>query len=255
MQSHQLYYLSFAGALLAGWSPGKSQRLAYHLSRLASTVSSDNPDEVDDEDTSTKPIIRPVNPLNHVDWKGGGGLNARWYQLCGQNLVYSQRRPSFVQRGRRHQLYDLLNQQVILTHTKQASLVDLSVILFAINVRCLSEHEFAWLLFHALRCVNFGMKFRWGEDYATLTESRQKQQSESRPYRQLVSALEQFDDADLMCQNLLLLIQMIPIDSQLDVLDLGIRYRPYLDEDDWQEDSASLRQAWAHLNSQLGLFS
>ncbi|CAG8999227.1 MAG: hypothetical protein CENE_01196 [Candidatus Celerinatantimonas neptuna] len=252
MQSHQLYYLSFAAALLAEWSPVEAQRLAYQLSQCISIAPSTKTDEVHGDDRVEVPVIRPVNPLNHVDWKSGGELNARWYRLCERYPVHSKERSLFVQYDRRHLLYERLNQQIIRMHAGQGCLTELAVVLFALKEPGASGKAFAWLLFHALRCAHFGMKFRWGAHYAEQTAFLQQQQPKSQPYRQLIASLAQSGDADLMCRFVLDLIQEVSVSRQLELLDLGIRYRSDMANGIDSEDSSSyLLEAWRHLRSAL----
>ena len=285
MSSDEMYYAAFSAALMAGAEPGIAQQLAYqlayiHLSGpqvdLGSACNSEpaafTPEsepiknhtmrssviaEPKPRDTNT--FVRPINPLNHVDWLSGGTLNERGLRLglrrsspfstkSARNTSSFTTKPPFTTKPslskkasndkgtskvakaipRPHKI----NQAIMLAMMDTDSQAQ-SKFIAALYFYWKSHQKHVggnikstyWLLMHAIRCYLFGTTFQWEQNFAQNTEDRQQNKPMYSTVKELLEHLN-FNREELHhLHSLSEQISYYPCNQQIQCIELGLAFR------------------------------
>ncbi|MDW6001884.1 hypothetical protein [Vibrio mangrovi] len=273
MKAVQLYYAAFSAALMAKAEPALAQQLAYQLAYLAfiperlgymmppdlsdsghSGSGAFNTEAVHTKSSGTEntyPITSPhrtskeqprrwpINPLNHVDWLGGGRLNERWLKQQKFSVGFQPlKRASSVHEHSimisppdEHRIFTRLNDAIMraLVQSDPDARSKFAVALFA----CLCHHQWPdpgsvrenyWLIMHSIRCYLYGTRMQWSRDFATNTEVRQSRNPMYRIVSEFLNNPLPYSPETALRQVMMQLGQLPPI-LQAQCLELGIVYR------------------------------
>ncbi|MFM2480562.1 hypothetical protein [Celerinatantimonas sp. YJH-8] len=270
MRAGDLYDACLCACLLAGWDAPHSQQFAYQMSYLAEQASGLPPlfpDEATPRPSSQyeRQKRRPVNPLSHIDWQGGGQLNRRWYQQ------FFKCDPSFSMPSDsvsvdwsmiyQAQLNQLIHQQIQYYHRGKPDVYLLLCAIFA-KLMALNQPVFetlndasGQLLFQVFHCLHRGDPFYWNEHTCSPISIRQQSYPQARIYSALIKLMAQRQSEPSRRQLLLQFIEHCSRTVQVQLMWLGVRYRrDWLQEPDdlrWQSFPARLRNAWLQLQQYL----
>ncbi|SHG15439.1 hypothetical protein [Vibrio gazogenes] len=265
MKAERLYYAALSAALMAKAEPALAQQLAYQLAYLTanpklqghsvSTPSHDAATEQQPVNDATQthqafassaqqsPQRWPINPLNHVDWLGGGRLNERWLK---QQKFATGKQPHTTTRTIRppsqgilpatspageERVFNRINDAIMraLVQSDPDAQHKFAVALFA----CLchyrwpipdAERGIYWLIMHSVRCYLYGTRLQWGKAFVDNTEARECR----NPMYQIVSEClnhPQPERSQIALKQVMMQLNLLPPILQIQCLDLGIVYR------------------------------
>ncbi|KUI97887.1 hypothetical protein [Vibrio sp. MEBiC08052] len=196
-----------------------------------------------DQHLRQSPQRWPINPLNHVDWLGGGRLNERWLKqqkfatgrqprtTTHSTAPSFQRVPVPASPADEERIFNRINDAIMraLVHSDPDAQRKFAVALFA----CLrhyrwpapeAEREIYWLIMHSVRCYRYGTRLQWGKAFATGIEARQQR----NPMYRIVSEFlnhPQPERAQIALKQVMMQLKQLPPILQAQCLELGIVYR------------------------------
>lgn len=204
-------------------------------------------------------FVRPINPLNHVDWLGGGKLNERGLRLgLRRSSPFSTKsarytssfttkppfttKPSFTKKAssdkgtskvakaipRPHKI----NQAIMLAMMDTDSQAQ-SKFIAALYFYWKSHQKHVggnikstyWLLMHAIRCYLFGTTFQWEESFAKSTEDRQQNKPMYPTVKELLEHLNFNREESHHLHSLSEQISYYPCNQQIQCIELGLAFR------------------------------
>ncbi|WP_104398765.1 hypothetical protein [Vibrio penaeicida] len=291
MSSDEMYYAAFSAALMAGAEPGIAQQLAYQLAYINLSSPHSDPNSVpnikptaiepesepikshsvhscaivEPEPLATNAFVRPINPLNHVDWLSGGTLNERGLRLgLRRSSSFSTKsarntssfttkqpfttKPSFTKKAssdkstlkvakaipRPHKI----NQAIMLAMMDTDSQAQ-SKFIAALYFYWKSHQKHSggntkstyWLLMHAIRCYLFGTTFQWKESFAKSIEDRQQNKPMYPTVKELLEHLNFNREESHHLHSLNDQISYYPCNQQIQCIELGLAFRPEIISD------------------------
>ncbi|CCO46344.1 conserved hypothetical protein [Vibrio nigripulchritudo SOn1] len=250
MRSDEMYYAAFSAALMAGTEPGIAQQLAYqlayiHLTSPADKAFKDESEPFHQPESIQKQAvrIRPINPLNHVDWLKGGTLNERGMQLgrlCAPSPVQTVRQPQKTLGGVKQPAADQqtekhqhkINQAIMLalmdsdSNAQNKFVAALYFYWRASKIHiCKSTKASYWLLMHAIRCYLFGTTFQWDESFINSTDERQQKKPMYPTVKELIEHLNFNREESHLLHALSEQMSYYPCNQQIQCIELGLAYR------------------------------
>lgn len=251
MKAEYMYYAVFSAALMGGAEPALAQKIGYKMAYLASTSPKRNPtlpkeENRRDDVTSFAPSqalthrVRPINPLNHVDWIQGGVLNQRGLQMGAAmkpRTFQAAKRCYTIKEPVNHredipETFYKLNRAIMLAKTQLDSL---SLSKFCTALYQYQDESYGkngelgfWMLMHAVRCYLFGTTFQWEKRYEHSTNLRQSTKPMFSIVKKLQSLLTNDENEPQLWQCLFEQVSYFPVAQQIQCLTMGLAYRSEL---------------------------